>query len=223
MKQMAQDALAASQAMKQMVQESLAASQLPKQPVDVKSELSTGMKPVDVKSEPSTGEPSLESTSIFVGSIPRDWTDEYIHAYLGGQARIIKRYHAEAKMGHAEVEVPKGHKLFDLDQEGVKLASKAGWRTDHTIRAAKWQSKAPAPAFASATKHRRSRRAKSEGKGTDMKERARFVAEFLAAVAPSSRRLYAQVASNTVEARMKSMAAAMNEMGKMVRCLMKQR
>ena len=81
MKQMAQGAIAASQA-KQMDQESLAASQLPKQPVDVKSELSTDMKPVDVKSEPSTGEPSLESTSIFVGSIPRDWTDEYIHAYL---------------------------------------------------------------------------------------------------------------------------------------------
>ena len=121
-------------------------------------------------------------------------------------------------MGHAEIEVPKGHKLFDLDQEGVWLR-KPG-RTD--LRAAKWQSKAPAPAFASATKHRRSRRAKSE-KGTDMKERARFAAEFLDAAAPSSRRLYSQVASNTVEARMKSMAAAMNEMGEMVRCLMKQR
>ena len=127
-------------------------------------------------------------------------------------------------MGHAEVEVPKGHKLFDLDQEGVKLASKAGWRTDHKIRAAKWQSfKAPAPAIACATNHRWSRRAKSEGVGTDMKERARFVAEFLDAAAPSSWRLYSQVASNTVAARMKSMAAAMNEMGKMVRCLMKQR
>ena len=125
-------------------------------------------------------------------------------------------------MGHAEVEVPKGHKLFDLDQEGVKLASKAGWRTDHKIRAAKWQSKAPAPAFASATKHRRSRRAKSE-KGTDVKERASFVAEFIDATAPSSRRLYSQVASNTVEARMKSMATAMNDMGKMLKCLMKQR
>ena len=122
-------------------------------------------------------------------------------------------------MGHAEVDIPEGHRLFDLDQEYVKLPSKAGWRTDHSIRAAKWQSKAPAPA--SATKRRRSRRAKSE-KGTDVKERARCVAEFLDATAPSSRRLYSQVAS-TVEARMKSMAAAMNEMGKMVRCLMKQR
>ena len=115
----------AVEVMKQMVQESLAASQLPKQSARLSTpacadseavELSTG-EPVDVKSEPGTGEPSLESTSIFVGSIPRDWTDEYLHAYLGGQARIIKRYHVEAKMGHAEVEVPKGHRLFDLDQK----------------------------------------------------------------------------------------------------------
>ena len=57
-----------------------------------------------------------------------------------------------------------------------------------------------------------------------MKERACFVADFLdAQAAPSVRRLYLQVASNTVEARMKSMAAAMNEMGKMLKCLMKQR
>ena len=96
--------------------------------------------------------------------------------------------------------------------------------TGHRLRVAKWQSKTPAPAIACTTNHRPSRRAKSEGVGTDMKERARFVADFLdAQAAPSSRRLYSQVASNTVEARMKSMATAMNDMGKMLRCLMKQR
>ena len=42
-----------------------------------------------------------------------------------------------------------------------------------------------------------------------MKERARFVAEFLDAQAgPGGRRLYSQVASNTAEARMKSMETA---------------
>ena len=90
----------AVEAMKQMVQESLAASQVPKQSARLSSpacadskkavEFSTG-KPVDVKSEPGTGEPSLEFTSIFVGSIPRDWTDEYLQVYLGGKARVIKR------------------------------------------------------------------------------------------------------------------------------------
>ena len=56
-----------------------------------------------------------------------------------------------------------------------------------------------------------------------MKERAHFVAEFLDAhAAPSVRRSYSQVASNTVEARMKSMETAMYDMGKMLKCFMKQ-
>ena len=57
-----------------------------------------------------------------------------------------------------------------------------------------------------------------------MKERAHFVAEFLDAhAAPSVRRSYSQVASNTVEARMKSMETAMNDMGKTLKSFMKQR
>ena len=55
-----------------------------------------------------------------------------------------------------------------------------------------------------------------------MKERARFVAEFLDAQAgPSGRRLYSQVASNTAEARMKFMETAMYDMRQMLKRLMK--
>ena len=79
----------------------------------------------------------------------------------------------------------------------------------HKLRVAKWRSfKAPSLAVAYATNHR-SRQAISEEVATAMKERARFVAEFLNAQAgPSGRRLYSQVASNTAEARMKFMETA---------------
>ena len=57
-----------------------------------------------------------------------------------------------------------------------------------------------------------------------MKERARFVAEFLDAQAgPSGRRLYSQVASNTAEARMKSMETAVDEVRQLLKRLMKLR
>ena len=241
MKQMAQSARAASQAVKKMVQESLSASQsVPKQPVDV----STDMEPVDVKSEPSTGEPSLESTSIFVGSIPRDWTDEklqcfadvYLLAEGEGVARIIKRYHAKAKKGHAEIQIPKEHKFGDELDDGFELESKV---TGLRFRVAKWQSKTPShrvPAVATnrrksemAVKARQERkseksspRAESEAVKQARKEQARFVADLLhAQAAPNVRRLYSQVISNTAEARMKSMETAINVVSNKVEARMK--
>ena len=94
----------------------------------------------------------------------------------------------------------------------------------HKLRVAKWQSfKAPAPApaqFANATNRRSRWAVKSEE--VAMKERARFVAEFLDAQAgPSGRRLYSQVASNTAEARMKSMETAVYEVRQLLKRFMK--
>ena len=236
MKQMAQSARAASQAVKKMVQESLSASQsVPKQPVDV----STDMEPVDVKSEPSTGEPSLESISIFVGPIPRDWTDEKLQSFADyllaegeGVARIIKRYHAKAKKGHAEIQIPKEHKFGDELDDGFELESTM---TGLRFRVAKWQSKTPShrvPAVATnrrksemAVKARQERkseksspRAESEAVKQARKEQARFVADLLhAQAAPNVRRLYSQVISNTAEVRMKSMETAMYDVKQLLK------
>ena len=53
-----------------------------------------------------------------------------------------------------------------------------------------------------------------------MKEQARFVAEFLHAQAgPNVRRLYSQVASNTAEARMKSMETVIYGVRQLLECL----
>ena len=57
-----------------------------------------------------------------------------------------------------------------------------------------------------------------------MKEQARFVAEFLHAQAgPNVRRLYSQVASNTAEARMKSMETAIYGVRQLLERLTKHR
>ena len=204
------------------------------------------MEPVDVKSEPSTGEPSLESTSIFVGPIPRDWTDEklqcfadeYLLAEGEGVARIIKRYHAKAKKGHAEIQIPKEHKFGDELDDGFELESKV---TGLRFRVAKWQSKTPShrvPAVATnrrksemAVKARQERkseksspRAESEAVKQARKEQARFVADLLhAQAAPNVRRLYSQVISNTAEARMKSMETAINGVRQLLERLTKHR
>ena len=58
-----------------------------------------------------------------------------------------------------------------------------------------------------------------------MKEQARFVAEFFHARAgpPGGRRLYSQVASNTAEARMKSMETAIYGVRQLLERLTKHR
>ena len=65
-------------------------------------------------------------------------TDEQLQVTLGAKAKI-KRYHAKAKVGHAEVQIPNG----DVDRVLELDLSVSG----HKLRVAKWQSfKAPAPA-----------------------------------------------------------------------------
>ena len=135
---------------------------------------------------------------------------------LGIKAKIA-RFHPKAKVGYAKVQIPNG----DVDRVLELDLSVSG----HKLRVAKWRSfKAPSPAVAYAT-NRRSRQAiKSEEVATAMKERARFVAEFLDAQAgPSGRRLYSQVASNTAEARMKSMETAIYGVRQLLERLTKHR
>ena len=142
---------------------------------------------------------------------------EQLQVMFGPKAKI-KRYHAKSKVGHAQVQIPNG----DVDRVLELDLSVSG----HKLRVAKWQSfKAPAPAPAPAqpanATNRWSRQA-AKSEGVAMKERARFVSEFLDAQAgPSGRRSYSQVASNTAEARMKSMETAMYDMRQMLKRLMK--
>ena len=57
-----------------------------------------------------------------------------------------------------------------------------------------------------------------------VKERARFVAEFLnAQTRPEGQRLYSQVASNTAEARMKSMETEIYDVRQLLKRLSKSR
>ena len=142
-------------------------------------------------------------------------TDDQLEVMLGIKAKIA-RFHPKAKVGYAKVQIPNG----DVDRVLELDLSVSG----HKLRVAKWQ-KAPAPApapaqLANATNRWSRQAAKSEG--VAMKERARFVSEFLDAQAgPSGRGSYSQVASNTAEARMKSMETAMYDMRQMLKRLMK--
>ena len=85
------------------------------------------------------------------------------------------------------------------------------------LRVARWQSKAPSHRVAAVATNRRKsemamKQARQERKSEQARqEQARFVADLLRAqAAPNVRRLYSQVASNTAEARMKSMETAIN-------------
>ena len=51
---------------------------------------------------------------------------------LGAKAKIIKRYHAKSKVGHAEIQIPNG----DVDRVLELDLSVSG----HKLRVAKWQS-----------------------------------------------------------------------------------
>ena len=140
-------------------------------------------------------------TSIFVGGIPMAVTDDQLRVMLGTKAQI-GRYHRKAKVGYAKILVSNLDVVRVLELELTVSGQK--------LRVARWRSKAPShrvPAVAYATNRRNGHHIKSE---VAMKEQARFVAEFLHARAgpPGGRRLYSQVASNTAEARMKSMETA---------------
>ena len=94
----------------------------------------------------------------------------------------------------------------------LKLESVSG----HKLRVEKWRSfKAP-----SYHTNRHGRPAiKLEDVTTTVKERARFVAEFLNAQTRPGQRLYSQVVSNKAEARMKSMETAMYDVKQMLKRL----
>ena len=86
----------------------------------------------------------------------------------------------------------------------------------HKLCVEKWRSfKAPSHR----TNRQNGRQAiKLESVAATMKERARFVAEFLNAQArPDGRHLYSQVASNTAEARMKSMETAIYDVRQLLK------
>ena len=154
-------------------------------------------KPVDVKLVvPAVVESKLDSeaagfTSIFLG-VSMTVTDDQLQAILGVNAKIGRR-----RRNRLKVRVP------DDDVGRVlKLESVSG----HKLRVEKWRSfKAP-----SYHTNRHGRQAIKEDVTTTVKERARFAAEFLnAQTRPEGQRLYSQVVSNKVEARMKSMETAM--------------
>ena len=162
----------------------------------------------------NSGEPTQFATgltSIFVGAIPKAVTDDQLQVMLGTKAHIGRR-HGKAKFGYAKILIPNE----DMDRVLRLDLSVSG----HKFRVAKWRSlKAPShrvPAFVYDT-NRRNGHFKSE---VAMKEQARFVVEFLDAQArPGSWRLYSQVASNTAEARMKSMETAIYDVRQLLQHL----
>ena len=154
-------------------------------------------------------------TSIFVGVIPMAVTDDQLRVMLGTKAQI-GRYHRKAKVGYEKILVPNWDVVRVLELELTVSGQK--------LRVARWRSKAPShrvPAVAYATNRRNGHHTKSE---VAVKEQARFVAEFLHAQAgPGGRRLYSQVASNTAEARMKSMETAIYGVKQLLERLTKHR
>ena len=125
-------------------------------------------------------------------------TDDQLQVIIGVNAKIGRR-----RKNRKFVKV-----LVPDDDVGrvLRLESVSG----HKLRVEKWRSyKAP-----SYHTNRHGRQAiMLEDVTTSMKERARFVAEFLnAQTRPEGQRLYSQVVSNKVEARMKSMETAMYDM-----------
>ena len=128
--------------------------------------------------------------------------------------------------GHAKILVPNSYVVRVLEME-LKVSGQK-------LRVARWQSKGPSHRVPAVATNRR----KSDGYESSpraevgslpscqvevaMKEQAMFVAEFLHAQAvPNARRLYSQVASNTIEARMKSVETAVHDIKQMLKRLMK--
>ena len=91
----------------------------------------------------------------------------------------------------------------------------------HKLRVEKWRS-FKAPSYR--TNRQNGRQAIKLENVAATVERARFVAEFLnAQTRPEGRRLYSQVASNTAEARMKSMETAIYDVRQLLKRLLKPR
>ena len=165
------------------------------------------------------------STSIFVGDIPMVVTVDQLQVMLGVKAEIV-RYHEDRKFGHAKIIVSKLDVVRVLELELTVSGQK--------LRVARWRSKAPShrvPAVATnrrksemAMKQARQERKSEMAMKQARQEQARFVADLLRAqAAPNIRRLYSQVASNTAEARMKSMETAIDGVRQLLERLTKHR
>ena len=172
------------------------------QQVGVES-IKPGTKPVGGKPvEPAVVESKLDSeaagfTSIFLG-VSMTVTDDQIQAVLGVSAKIGRR-----RRNRVKARIP------DDDVGRVlKLQSVSG----HKLRVEKWRSFKAPPYH---TNRHGCQAIKLEDVTT--KECARFAAEFHAQTRPE--RLYSQVVSNKVEARMKSMETAMYDVKQLLKRL----
>ena len=164
------------------------------------------IKPGTKPGEPAVVESKLGSeaagfTSIFF-RVSKTVTDDQLQVIIGINAKIGRRRRNRS-----------GKILVPDDDVGrvLKLESVSG----HKLRVEKWRSfKAP-----SYHTNRHGRQAiKLEDVTTTVKERARFAAEFLnAQTRPEGHRLYSQVVSNKVEARMKSMETAMYDVKQLLK------
>ena len=167
------------------------------EPADVKAvqQVKPGVKPVvPAVVESKLGSEAAGFTSIFLG-VSKTVTDDQLQVIIGVNAKIVRR-RKNRKFVKA---------LVPDDDVGriLKLESVSG----HKLRVEKWRS-FKAPSYH--TNHHGRQAIKLEDVTTTVKERARFVAEFLnAQTRPVGQRLFSQVVSNKTEARMKSMETAM--------------
>ena len=167
------------------------------EPADVKAvqQVKPGVKPVvPAVVESKLGSEAAGFTSIFLG-VSKAVTDDQLQVIIGVNAKIVRR-RKNRKFVKA---------LVPDDEVGriLKLESVSG----HKLRVEKWRS-FKAPSYH--TNHHGRQAIKLEDVTTTVKERARFVAEFLnAQTRPVGQRLFSQVVSNKTEARMKSMETAM--------------
>ena len=164
-----------------------------------------GVKPVvPAVVESKLGSEAAGFTSIF-GGVSKTVTDDQLQVIIGVNAKIVRR-RKNRKFVKA---------LVPDDDVGriLKLESVSG----HKLRVEKWRS-FKAPSYH--TNHHGRQAIKLEDVTTTVKERARFVAEFLnAQTRPVGQRLYSQVVSNKTEARMKSMETAMYDVKQLLKRL----
>ena len=162
---------------------------------------------------------------IFVGDISRTVTNVQLQKVFNTNA-LVGRYY---KKGIAKVLVP----LDQLDQALSQDTSSISH--GRKFRVAKWVTKAPSPRVHGhqAVRGRKILSAAyTASEDSLMKDRARFVAEFLTAAqnpgdglqksSPRGQRLYSQVhiaAEKTTEMRIKSMEIAMRDMMRLLRCI----
>ncbi len=162
--------------------------------------------------------------AIFVGDISKTVTNVQLQKVFNTNA-LVGRYY---KKGIAKVLVP----LDQLDQALSQDTSSISH--GRKFRVAKWVAKAPSPRVHGhqAVRGRKILSAAyTASEDSLMKDRARFVAEFLTAAqnpgdglqksSPRGQRLYSQVhiaSEKTTEMRIKSMEIAMRDMMRLLRC-----